>query len=292
MELKDYNLYSLFLKAVELKNYSRVAEAVGLSSHHIVSDKMKMLEQRIGVKLFVRAFRSMEPTSDAITIYNTIKPLFDKINMFEKDMGVFDDKSVATLRLSVPITIATKHLLNFFKSFTKKYPNIKLDFYPNDSTLLENNKIDFLIDKDYEVKRHGFSAFKLFENECIFFATKKYIAENNIKTNLTIEELLELKIICQRNFLRELNQEANLNIEPSITTVTSEHTLLFVKNGFGVGYYFHNIFEKLDDDFVELTVEGLKMPKTSIFCAYDKSNLTRAAHFFLKELQQFVQNIS
>lgn len=78
--------YDIFIKVCEYRNYSKVAEVMGLSAHNIVSYKMKKLARRLGVEtLFLRDSRGVTPTYTAFELYAKVKVALQAIDEAEAE---------------------------------------------------------------------------------------------------------------------------------------------------------------------------------------------------------------
>ena len=288
MELKDYNLYSLFLKAVELKNYTRVAEAVGLSSHKIVSEKMVMLEEKLGVKLFVRAFRSMEPTSDALVLYEKVKHHLTGLDLAADNLREFDENSEAVIRIGIPVPFANLLFRDFFKSFNNKYPYVKFEFLERDNfELLKDGKIDLVIHSDYSFDGYKFESINLFNLKCIFIGSKDFIKKSQIKGTLTIQDLEKLPLIGHRVSLKKLKQSNNVNFSVLIEG-NSEIVLPYIKANMGLGLYYEILLNAQNDNDVSVVVaENIVLPVSQIACSYNKEFTNNAALTLIRELNDF-----
>ena len=284
MELKDYNLYSLFIKTVELKNYSRVAEAVGLSSHHIVSDKMKMLEQRVGVKLFVRAFRSMEPTSDALVLYERVRKGLREIDTAVDNFKEFDRNSSAVIRMVMPSAMIAIELKEFFKQFSKEFPNFRYEMYnKNGLSLLAEGRVDFVVDSVRALSDSFFETIPLYSDKYIFVSTKEFLERENLTQPLSLENITASRIICRDGY-------SDIGIDYKPFTIVPSYDVLFsmIDSGLGIGLTFENIFKNSKNpSIVNVTVSDFSKEE-KFSCAYNSCSLSSAAKLFIEQLKDFL----
>ena len=289
MDLKDYNLYSLFVKAVELKNYSRVAESVGLSSHQVVSDKMKALEKSLGVKLFIRGSKGMEPTGDALALYEKAKKALSDLDLAANNLKGFDENSEAIIRMGIPSSFASVLFKDFFIEFCTKYPKVRLQFFDKDSiNLLQTQEIDLLINLESAIGEHGLNTIDLFEQDCIFIASEDFCRKHNLGKVITKEVLATLPVVGHRSALLEL--KSIVNFVPYVETATGEPIYAFAKNGLGLGYYYGKLLSLLHDNdptILKIAVDGVFLPKVKILCVFNNQNLTKAAETFIEDLRKF-----
>ena len=297
MELKDYNLYSLFIKACELKNYTRVAEEVGLSSHHIVSDKMKMLEQKIGVKLFNRAFRSMEPTSDALVLYDKVKKSLTEIDLAASNAREFDKDSEAIIRMIVPATILGIVMGRYFTEFKRKYPKVEIETYNRAETenfdLLAQSKVDFIIDRDYVCKKYELNTMNLVNFQCVLVVSKKFAQDNKIGAEITLQELEKLPIIGYKEDIQDLVATQGLKALSFLKTAKLKPVYSLVKSDTGVGVYYEKFVELKDkeNDLIILKPKGFSLPSRMLSLGY-KGEMTKAAQTFADGLVDYLLKFS
>jgi len=289
MELKDYNIYAIFLKTVELKNYTRAAEAVGLSSHKIISEKMRLLEDKLGVKLFVRTHRSMEPTSDAYALYDRVKKALRDLDMAVDGTKEFDQNSEAIVRMGIPSSFASVLFQDFFKDFYAKYPKIRLQFFDKDSIdLLSQKELDLVINMESALGDHGMNSIELFTQNCIMIASEEFCKKHGLGKSLTKEKFAELPVIGHRQALQGLR--GIVEFTSLVETATGGPIYAFAKNGLGIGYYYSKLLKNLhsgNDRIRILDIDDVKLPEVKIVCVFDVQNLTQAAKEFIEDLRKF-----
>ena len=294
MELKDYNLYSLFIRTVELKNYSRVAEAVGLSSHHIVSDKMKMLEQRVGVKLFVRAFRSMEPTSDALVLYERVKKTLNELDTVADEIKEFNEHSEVIIRMGCPSHIGASILRKFFKNFKEQYPKVQIEFFPSipKQSLLAKRELDFSIDmaEINDSNDPALEKIQLIPIDFTFFTSKNFFEENKLGEKMTLSELLNYPIILQSRYRNFLLNQCKLDLKSKFRPNVSEQIYEHILDGMGIGFEAEKVLDNrhFRDSIVRLKITDLAIPESSLLFVYCKGFLSKPAKTFLERLRSFL----
>ena len=284
MELKDYNLYSLFLRAVEFKNYTRVAEAVGLSSHKIVSEKMVMLEQKLGVKLFVRAFRSMEPTSDALVLYDKVKKALQDIDMAENNIREFDAQSDAVIKIICTTNLSSYYLVKPMRSFAEKYPKVQFDIAivkgAETTKLLRNGEADLVISILPIEPDDEFESVILTQFSNVFFASSEFAREHGISGKVSKDRFAELPFIATRGFA----------VGRSVATVDT-HELLFkmVTEGHGVGRCIEQFLDLChpNADVIKFEVDALPVEHFDLQCICRVATTGNATKAFLEHLSAY-----
>ena len=285
---KDYNLYSVFLRLCEIKNYSKTADELGYSSHQSVREKMAALAIQLNVKtLFTRTSRGVQPTTEAMELYDKIKPLMKQIGYIEKDMAEFNEQSNVAVRIGIPASLAGAKFKDFFKIFCNKYPNITIEFSDKNSLdLLSRNKIDMVIRFNYFFKNGDFKVIDLFSQELLFAATKEFLEKHNLGREITKEQLCNVPFIIRRDLLEEFESAAGIRIKPRIKTTNNDVTFAMAQNGLGIGCYSDFGRIKYDENLEQVFVKDVKISKT-IAVAYNKEHISKGAKAFVDELIKF-----
>ena len=284
----NLNLYKSFMVVFETRNLSRAANILYIS-RSAIGQNIKALNKQLKTTLFTSGRKGVEPTSDAFTLYPVIKNALESIINAENCLEKFDHDSTAVIKMAMPALFANLYISDYLKAFCAKYPKVRLEFFNRESMdLLEQRKIDFIIDDEYHFRDTDFRTIKLTVFNGIFIATKKFLAKNKLTRNLSIEKLLKLKIIVTRTAWAEFYRQIDVDIEPFvIKTPSSDAVYSMVANSIGVGYFHKELLEKAQSsNLVTLNVPGVTFPALKIVCGYNKS-LTQPARAFVDGLLAF-----
>jgi DNA-binding transcriptional LysR family regulator len=115
-----------FIEVVEQGNFSRAASALGLAPSTL-SQTIRVLEERLGVRLLQRTTRSVSLTEAGEHLLARIHPAFDELHAAVESINDFRDAPMGTLRLSVSPIPAQMILAPMLKDFLAAYPAILLD---------------------------------------------------------------------------------------------------------------------------------------------------------------------
>lgn len=296
--VKDYNLYYPFMKVVEQKNYSTVARMLGFSSPESIRERMEVLAMQVGVKkLFYGHSRGVTPTNEAIELYHNVKKHFENIDLAEKNIKAFTEKSETVLNIGISSTILNFLLADYFIEFSKKYPFVKFKIFTRVHTerfkLLAHREIDFVIDMDYNCKANGLEIIELFELNYIFIASQKFLDENNLSTNMTIEQLEKLYIIGDPE-IYAFSKIAGFSANPYITVAVTDSIFPLVEKGMGIGVYYDKLFDaqvKDGCDVVKVNIIKSKPHKLKFVCGSNTGYLTKAAQTFIEGLVQYAKKL-
>src|ERR1700736_5838406 len=97
---------SAFVAVLEHKSFSKAARYLNLSPPR-VSEMLRQLEERLGVRLVERTTRSVAPTVAGERLLARLRPVLDDYRAALDSTTEFRDKPAGTLRLNVAPPAAT-----------------------------------------------------------------------------------------------------------------------------------------------------------------------------------------
>ena len=105
------------------------ASGSGASS---LSEAVRRLEARLGVRLLNRTTRSVAPTEAGARLLDRLGPALNEVEAALDVVNSFRDRPVGTLRLNVPVSAARLVLPAIVPPFLSAYPDIHLDVIAED----------------------------------------------------------------------------------------------------------------------------------------------------------------
>lgn len=123
---ENLNDLKAFVVIAQTGSFTKAAGQLGVSQSAL-SYTLKMLEQRLGVKLLNRTTRSVSPTQEGEQLLNDIEPLITGIEQKLYNLNEFRDYPRGRLRIN-----GTELSLNFLlweklAKFSYEHPNIQLE---------------------------------------------------------------------------------------------------------------------------------------------------------------------
>jgi DNA-binding transcriptional LysR family regulator len=120
-----------FTSVVECASFARAAGQLGLSASAL-SQTIRKLEERLGVRLFNRTTRSVAPTVAGQRLYDRFSPILHEMDAAVAEAVATAGRVAGPLRINAP-TIAALHLIApRLKRFGALYPEIELDLIVDD----------------------------------------------------------------------------------------------------------------------------------------------------------------
>jgi DNA-binding transcriptional LysR family regulator len=113
----------VFTRVVERRSFTLAAEDLGLP-RSTVTDAVKQLEARLGVRLLERTTRQVNPTLDGEAHYRRCLPLIADLEEAEAAFGGAKPKGM--LRVDVHGTLARHFVMPLLPDFLAEYPGIEL----------------------------------------------------------------------------------------------------------------------------------------------------------------------
>ena len=121
-----------FVAVVELKSFTKAAKQLALSPPR-VSEMVRNLEERLGVRLVERTTRSVAPTAAGERLLQRLRPVLDEYQSALESTNEFRGKPAGTLRVTAPQPAGDFFLDSAIPRFLAQYPEISLDLSFNEA---------------------------------------------------------------------------------------------------------------------------------------------------------------
>ena len=117
---------SAFTGVAEHSSYTKAARALGLSTATL-SQTVRALEDRLGVRLLNRTTRSVALTDAGERLLTQLRPLLDGFDAAIESVNAFREKPAGHLRLTMPPPVARFVLAPVLARFLRLYPEIAIE---------------------------------------------------------------------------------------------------------------------------------------------------------------------
>jgi DNA-binding transcriptional LysR family regulator len=122
----NFTEVTALVAVIEHKSFASAARQLGLSPPR-VSELVRSLEERLGVRLVERTTRSVAPTEAGERLLVRLRPVLDEYQAALESMNDFRTKPAGTLRLNVAPAATDLVLSPVIPRFLAHYPEINLD---------------------------------------------------------------------------------------------------------------------------------------------------------------------
>jgi DNA-binding transcriptional LysR family regulator len=117
---------SAFVAVAEQASFTNAARRHGLSTATL-SQTVRALETRLGVRLLNRTTRSVAPTDAGERLLSQLRPLLDGFDAAIESVNAFRERPAGHLRLTMPPPVARFVLAPVLARFSQLYPEIVIE---------------------------------------------------------------------------------------------------------------------------------------------------------------------
>jgi len=128
----DLGDLSAFVAVARAGGFRDAARATNSSASGL-SDAVRRLETRLGVRLLNRTTRSVVPTEAGRSLLARLDPVLSEVDSALDAVNGFRDTPSGTLRLNVPVSAARLVLPSIVPRFLTAYPEIRLEVIAEES---------------------------------------------------------------------------------------------------------------------------------------------------------------
>ena len=122
----DFNNLAAFLAVAQRAQLYRAAAKLGVSQSAL-SQTVRGLEARLGIRLLTRTTRSVAPTEAGDRVLSTVGPRFDEINAELAALSALREKPAGTIRITAGEHAAETILWPAIVNLLPDYPDIKIE---------------------------------------------------------------------------------------------------------------------------------------------------------------------
>lgn len=152
----DLTGLGVLVVVAEKRSFTAAAAALRVTPSAI-SQAMRVLEERVGVRLLQRTTRSVGLTEAGARFLARLKPALTSVQDALDDLGQLRDRPAGTLRMTLPSVVYQQVLAPKLPQFLAAYPEIKLDLSIDDAN------VD-IVDRGFDA---GFRIGRLLDREMI-----------------------------------------------------------------------------------------------------------------------------
>ena len=132
MRGSDFAELKAFAAIVERASFARAADHLGLSASAL-SQTIRLLETRLGVRLLNRTTRSVAPTEAGARLYERIAPMIQELDAAVADTVAATGRTAGTLRINTLGMAAKTLIAPALGRFHRTHPDVVLDIVVDDS---------------------------------------------------------------------------------------------------------------------------------------------------------------
>jgi LysR family transcriptional activator of dmlA len=237
MKIRDISIWEGFLQVAKERNFAAAARSLKIGAP-LLTKKIQMLENELGVRLFNRTTRSVQLTQEGIALIPKVKSILEEVENIENQFESTQELN-GTIRISCVTAYAYRVLSEQLVQFQKLHPKVHFDLDASDRYIdLIDSNVDIAIRAD---EPHGadYVYKKLVENNLVVCASPDFLLKSKAKVkhpaDLKKYPLLTLSVYGDCKFIRtgiplsDLFESKKINAESGLLMTH------FVLNGAGIG---------------------------------------------------------
>jgi DNA-binding transcriptional LysR family regulator len=251
MARENVNDLLVFLAVARERSFTKAAAKLGVSQSAL-SHTIRLLEERMGIRLLTRTTRSVSPTQAGERLLLVIGPKFDEIDAELAALSELREKPAGSIRITAAAHAAQTILWPKLEKFLPSYPDIKVeiitdygmrdivaDRYDAGVRLGEQVAKDMIavrIGPDFRIAAVGAPSY--FAGRAIPRTPQDLLSHNCINLRLPTYD---------SNLIWEFEKdgkELNVHVEGQVTFCSSEEILSACLLGFGLAYLPEDMAEK------------------------------------------------
>ena len=124
--------FDIFTRVARTGNMSQAGREMGLSPA-VVSKRVSLLEERLGVRLFQRTTRQLTLTETGEGYFKRVVDILSLVEEAEDYVTRRNTNPRGVLKVTAPTTFSRLHIMPKLPEFLALYPEIELDFHLTDS---------------------------------------------------------------------------------------------------------------------------------------------------------------
>ena len=126
MRRQDFGELNAFMAVAEARSFTRAAAVLG-TSQSTLSQTIRRLEVRLGLRLLTRTTRSVAPTEAGERLLETLRPAFDGIDSKLAALTQLREKPAGTVRINATEQVAEAILWPTLRRLLRDYPDIEVE---------------------------------------------------------------------------------------------------------------------------------------------------------------------
>lgn len=126
MPAENFNELAAFAVVARERSFTKAAAQLGVSQSAL-SQTVRGLEERLGLRLLTRTTRSVSPTEAGERLLQTVAPRFEEIQRELASLSALRDKPAGTVRITAGEHPAVSILQPALKGILPAYPDVRIE---------------------------------------------------------------------------------------------------------------------------------------------------------------------
>jgi DNA-binding transcriptional LysR family regulator len=266
-----------FVAVAEHRSFTKAAAEVGIALP-TMSQTIRSLEERLGVRLFNRTTRSVAMTEAGVHLLAEVQPILAGVDHALESVNSFRDKPIGTLRLAVSRSaveiLAPMVLAPVLQPFLAEYPGIHLEIHIDDTHGdIVSGRFDAGIRVGHRIERDMTILRIADEFRILAVAAPAYIARHaapSLPKDLHAHDCIQFRSLFDGSIqpwhFTQGDQHAEIAVQGSLVVDDLDLLLGATLEGVGVGYIPEPIVARyLAQGRLVVLLEGWNRTRPGIF---------------------------
>lgn len=291
----NYELYKVFYHVAKTLSFSEASKELFISQS-AVSQSIKVLEKRLGEKLFKRSTKKVSLTKEGDILFSHIEPAVNLISLGEEQIMESQSLNGGQLRIASSDTICRYILKPYLREFHRKYPNVHIKVINGTSLAcvdyLKENKVDLIVVNTPNSALASVNHIEdLFDFRDVFIAGRESFPEL-MQDKISLSRIIKYPVMmldkesATTEFMHQFFLNNQLELVPEIELASNDLLIDLAKIGLGVACVPDYCISE-DDPELFVIHSDRTFPMRGIAAAYDDMKpLSPAAENFLHLLSE------
>ncbi|WP_342373750.1 LysR family transcriptional regulator [Myxococcus stipitatus] len=167
----------LFVTVVREESFTQAAQRLGITKQS-VSERIRHLEEQLGVRLLERTTRRLRVTGAGATYYERCAAIAEQIDAANSEVQQRQVEPTGLLRVSSPVLYGRRYLTSVISTYLTRHPKVRVEL------VLADRRVD-LIEEGLDVAIHigplddsSLVARKLGESAVHYVASPRFLAKH------------------------------------------------------------------------------------------------------------------
>lgn len=280
-----------FLAIAREENMTRAAKYLHVTQPTL-SKQIKLLEEELGKKLFIRSNHNIKLTEEGLLLRKRAEDIVKMVDKTTEEFQSLDEISGGDIYIGGAESKAIKYFVEAAKNLYDQYPNIRFHLYSGNtetvSERLDKGLLDFaIIAQEVDLSKYQYIKIPYQDTWGLIMSKSSPLAK---KQTITLDDLLQLPLIVSRQGISEdypkwfgekLDQ---LNIVATFDLIYNAS--IMVQEGFGYALSFDNLVNTgVDSNLCFRQLEPLL--QTNIYVIWKKYQVfSPVANLLLEEMKK------
>ena len=288
----NYELYKVFYHVAITLSFSEASKQLFISQS-AVSQSIKVLEEKLNQKLFIRSTKRVQLTPEGEILFKHIEPAMNLIKQGENQLLEAHTLNGGQLRIGASDTICRYYLVPYLNRFHKQFPHVHIKVTNQTSiacaSLLEHGQVDFIV-VNYPNSALSSTHIPRVINEFhdVFVANRQYFPLDGREVSLASLQKYPILMLDRKSttseFLHAMFQRSHLDLVPEIKLSSNDLLIDLARIGLGIAFVPDFCIPTDDKDLFVVKLKE-ELPKRQMVVAYnERMPLSQTAKQFMSML--------